>query len=42
MVDCARMVANRMILLIKGVNYIEATFEELLVLTDPKAQAFFE
>ncbi|MFV8270139.1 ABC transporter ATP-binding protein [Flavobacterium sp. GT2N3] len=41
-VDCARMISNRMILLVDGVNYIEGTFEELSVLTDPKVQAFFK
>lgn len=41
-VDCARMISNRMILLVEGVNYIEGTFEELSVLTDPKVQAFFK
>ena len=28
-VDCAKVIANRMILLIDGVNYIEGTFDEL-------------
>ena len=40
-VDCAKVIANRMILLIDGVNYIEGTFDELANSTDPKVQAFF-
>jgi phospholipid/cholesterol/gamma-HCH transport system ATP-binding protein len=41
-VDCARVISNRMILLVDGINYIEGTFEELSVSTDPKVQAFFK
>ncbi|MNR99383.1 Octopine permease ATP-binding protein P [compost metagenome] len=41
-VDCARMISNRMILLIDGINYAEGTFEELSKSTDPKIQAFFK
>lgn len=41
-VDCARMIANRMILLIDGINYIEGTFQELSSSKDPKVQAFFK
>lgn len=41
-VDCAKVIANRMILLIGGVNYIEGTFDELASSTDPKVQAFFK
>ncbi|MDI5949388.1 ABC transporter ATP-binding protein [Flavobacterium yafengii] len=41
-VDCARMISNRMILLVDGINYIEGTFEELSLSTDPKVQAFFK
>lgn len=41
-VDCAKVIANRMILLIDGVNYIEGTFGELLSSSDPKVQAFFK
>ena len=40
--DCAKVIANRMILLIDGVNYIEGTFDELANSTDPKVQAFFK
>lgn len=41
-VDCAKVIANRMILLIDGVNYIEGTFGELSSSIDPKVQAFFK
>ena len=41
-IDCARVIANRMILLIDGINYAEGTFEELASLKDPKVEAFFK
>ncbi|PVX47244.1 phospholipid/cholesterol/gamma-HCH transport system ATP-binding protein [Flavobacterium sp. 103] len=41
-VDCARMISNRMILLIDGINYAEGTFESLSTSKDPKVQAFFK
>lgn len=41
-VDCARMISNRMILLIDGINYAEGTFESLSTSQDPKVQAFFK
>jgi phospholipid/cholesterol/gamma-HCH transport system ATP-binding protein len=41
-IDCARVVANRMILLIDGINYAEGTFQELSSSTDPKIEAFFK
>ena len=41
-VDCAKAIANRMVLLIDGINYIEGTFEDLKASTDPKVQAFFK
>ena len=41
-VDCARVISNRMILLVDGVNYVEGTFDELAISTDPKVQAFFK
>lgn len=41
-VDCARVTANRMILLLDGINYTEGTFEELSTSNDPKVQAFFK
>ncbi|WP_035671098.1 ABC transporter ATP-binding protein [Flavobacterium sp. 83] len=41
-VDCARVISNRMILLVDGINYSEGSFEELSTSTDPKVQAFFK
>ena len=41
-VDCARVISDRMILLIEGRNYAEGTFEELTTNKDPKIQAFFK
>lgn len=41
-VDCARMISNRMILLVDGINYAEGTFEELSTSKDPKIEAFFK
>ena len=41
-VDCARVVAERIILLVDGVNYAEGTFSELLVSEEPKVKAFFK
>jgi phospholipid/cholesterol/gamma-HCH transport system ATP-binding protein len=41
-VDCARVISNRMILLIDGINYAEGTFEELSTSTDKKIQEFFK
>lgn len=41
-VDCARVISNRMILLVDGINYAEGTFNELSTSTDPKIQAFFK
>jgi len=41
-VDCARVIANRMILLIDGINYVEGTFEELSTSKDKNIQAFFK
>jgi phospholipid/cholesterol/gamma-HCH transport system ATP-binding protein len=41
-VDCAKAIANRMVLLIDGINYIEETFDELNASNDPKVQAFFK
>ncbi len=41
-VDCARVISNRMILLVDGVNYAEGTFEELMSSEDPKIKAFFK
>jgi phospholipid/cholesterol/gamma-HCH transport system ATP-binding protein len=41
-VDCARVISNRMILLIDGINYTEGTFEELAASSDTKIEAFFK
>lgn len=41
-VDCARVISNRMILLVDGINYAEGTYEELLKSDDPQVQAFFK
>ncbi|MDX5584662.1 MAG: ATP-binding cassette domain-containing protein [Aureibaculum sp.] len=41
-VDCARVISNRMILLIDGINYAEGGFEELSSSKDKKIQAFFK
>ncbi|HAI79611.1 MAG TPA: ABC transporter ATP-binding protein [Chryseobacterium sp.] len=41
-VDCARVISNRMILLIDGKNYAEGTFQELSLSQDPKVKAFFK
>ncbi len=41
-VDCARVISNRMILLVDGINYAEGTFKELIQSDDPKIKAFFK
>jgi len=41
-VDCARVISNRMILLVDGTNYAEGTYQELIASPDPKVQAFFK
>ena len=41
-VDCARVVSERMILLVDGINYAEASFEELSAIKDEKVRAFFK
>ncbi|AUC84623.1 ABC transporter ATP-binding protein [Polaribacter sp. ALD11] len=41
-VDCARVISNRMILLLDGINYAEGTFEELSTSEDIKVKAFFK
>lgn len=40
-VNCARLISNRMIILVDGINYAEGTFEELSISNDPKIRAFF-
>ena len=41
-VDCARVISNRIILLVDGINYTEGTYDELLRSEDPKIKAFFK
>ncbi len=41
-VDCARVISERMILLVDGINYAEGTFAELSKSKDPKIEAFFK
>jgi phospholipid/cholesterol/gamma-HCH transport system ATP-binding protein len=41
-VDCARVISNRIILLVDGINYIEGTYPELVTSEDPKVKAFFK
>lgn len=41
-VDCARYIADRVILLVDGKNYAEGTFEQLDNSKDPKVMAFFK
>jgi phospholipid/cholesterol/gamma-HCH transport system ATP-binding protein len=41
-IDCARVISNRMILLVDGINYAEGTFDELTNWQDEKVQAFFK
>ena len=40
--DCARVMANRMIILVDGINYAQGTYAELAKSEDPKIQAFFK
>jgi phospholipid/cholesterol/gamma-HCH transport system ATP-binding protein len=39
---CAQLTANRLSVMIDGMNYAEGTFEELKGNSDPKVHAFFE
>ncbi|MFC6269817.1 ABC transporter ATP-binding protein [Frigoriflavimonas asaccharolytica] len=41
-VDCARVISNRIILLVDGINYAEGTFQELSNSEDPQVKAFFK
>ena len=41
-VDCARVISERMILLVDGINYAEGTYDVLVQMTDPKVEAFFK
>ncbi|MCF8244971.1 MAG: ATP-binding cassette domain-containing protein [Saprospiraceae bacterium] len=40
--DCARVISNRMIVLINGINYREGTYRELAALDEPNVKAFFK
>lgn len=40
--NCIKMIANRMIMLLDGKNYTSGTFQELEAATDSKIKAFFE
>ena len=41
-VDCARVISERMILLVDGINYAEGTYAELAQSNDIKVKAFFK
>ncbi|MBC8757062.1 ATP-binding cassette domain-containing protein [Kordia sp. YSTF-M3] len=41
-IDCARVIADQMILLIDGIDYAVGTFQELSASKDPKIKAFFK
>lgn len=41
-VDCARVISERMILLVNGINYAEGTYDELVKSKDPRVEAFFK
>ena len=41
-VDCARVISERIILLVDGINYAEGTYDELSTNPDPKIEAFFK
>jgi len=41
-VDCARVISDRMILLINGTDYAEGTYNELSLSEDSKIKAFFK
>ncbi|THD67556.1 ATP-binding cassette domain-containing protein [Robertkochia marina] len=41
-VDCARVISDRMVLLVDGINYAEGNFKELSQSVDPKVRAFFK
>jgi len=41
-VDCARVVSERMILLVDGTNYAEGTFNELALSNDEQVKVFFK
>ena len=39
---CAQVTANRLSLMLDGINYAEGTFNEMKSIRDPKVQSFFE
>ena len=41
-VDCARVISERMILLVDGINYAEGMYADLLASQDLKVNAFFK
>lgn len=41
-VDCARVISNRIILLVDGINYAEGTYAELSASKDPNIKVFFK
>ncbi|MBD0777976.1 ATP-binding cassette domain-containing protein [Maribacter sp. ANRC-HE7] len=41
-VDCARVISERMVLLVEGKNYVEGSYTELSKSTDPRVEAFFK
>ncbi len=40
--DCARVISNRMVILVDGIDYANGTYEELSRSEDPKVKAFFK
>ncbi len=40
--DCARVISNRMIILIDGINYCEGTYQDLMAVDDERVRAFFK
>ena len=40
--DCARVLSNRMIMLVNGLDYANGTYLELSMSTDPEVMAFFK
>lgn len=41
-VDCARVISERILLLVDGMDYAQGTYSELSASTDPKVEAFFK
>jgi phospholipid/cholesterol/gamma-HCH transport system ATP-binding protein len=39
---CARLTANRLVLMTEGINYVQGTFDELQKLNDKQVHSFFE